>query len=102
MKSLVIATFPTLQAGKLEELKQLLEDEIAGDTRAFDGCISIDVHVEKDTETIHLIEYWESLDHYEAYLQWRIENGLAELLNPILEGGAEGLKIIKCGQKEDI
>jgi len=100
MKSLVIATFPA-QAGKLEELKQLFRDAL-GDTRAFDGCISIDVHVEKDTETIHLIEYWESLDHYEAYLQWRVENGLAELLNPILEGGAEGLKIIKCGQKEDI
>ena len=100
MKSLVIATFPA-QAGKLEELKQLFRDALA-DTRAFDGCISIDVHVEKDTETIHLIEYCESLDHYQAYLQWRIENGLAELLNPILEGGAEGLKIIKCGQKEDI
>ena len=100
MKSLVIATFPA-QAGKLEELKQLFRDALV-DTRAFDGCISIDVHVEKDTETIHLIEYWESLDHYEAYLHWRIENGLAELLNPILEGGAEGLKIIKCGPKEDI
>ena len=100
MKSLVIATFPA-QEGKLEELKQLFRDALV-DTRAFDGCISIDVHVEQETETIHLIEYWDSLDHYEAYLQWRIENGLAELLNPILEGGAGGLKIIRCGVKEDI
>jgi hypothetical protein len=31
-----------------------------------------------------------------------MENGLAELLNPILEGGAAGLKIYRCGAKEEI
>lgn len=100
MKSLVIATFPA-QEGKLEELKQLFRDAL-GDTRAFDGCLSIDVHVEQGSETVHLIEYWESLGHYETYLQWRMENGLADLLNPILEGGAAGLKIYRCGAKEEI
>ena len=30
---------------------------------------------------------WQTLEHYEKYLQWRIDGGIAELLNPILDGG---------------
>ena len=99
MNNLVLATFPA-QAGKLENLKNLFRDKL-GETRAFEGCISIEVYVEEGTETIHLVEDWESLAHYEKYLQWRIETGLADLLDPILEGGFPALKVMRCGRKED-
>ena len=100
MNNLVLATFPA-QTGKLEELKNLFREALV-DTRAFDGCISIEVYVEKDTETVHLVEDWESLEHYGKYLQWRLDTGLPALLDPILEGGASGLKVMRCGVREDI
>lgn len=78
MNNLVLATFPA-QAGKLENLKNLFREKLV-ETRAFEGCLSIEVYVEEGTETIHLVEDWESLAHYEKYLQWRIETGLADLL----------------------
>ena len=100
MKNLVIAEFPA-QEGKLEDLKNLMRQAL-GDTRAFDGCISIDVYIDDHSQTMHLIEDWESLDHYDKYLRWRLETGLEELVKPIVEGGLEGVRIIKCGKKENI
>ena len=100
MNNLVLASFPA-QAGKLDELKNLFR-ALLGDTRAFDGCISIEVYVEKGTETIHLVEDWESLEHYEKYLQWRVETGFLALLDSLLEGGFAGLKVMRCGVREDI
>ena len=58
--------------------------------------------MEKDTETVHLVEDWESLEHYDKYLQWRLDTGLPALLDPILEGGFSGLKVMRCGAREDI
>ena len=54
---------------------------------AFDGCNAIDVYFEEKTSTFTLVEDWQTLEHYEKYLQWRIDGGIAELLNPILDGG---------------
>ena len=41
------------------------------------------------------------LDHQSKYLNWRIETGLLDLLEPLLSGGAAGLKAIVCGPKHD-
>ena len=42
--------------------------------------------------TYTLIEDWKSLEHYERYLQWREDGGIADLLEPVLVGGLEGFK----------
>ena len=84
MNNLVLATFPA-QAGKLEELKNLFREALV-DTRAFDGCISIEVYVEEGTETIHLVEDWESKAHQQRYQAWRDETGIAETVGPFLAG----------------
>ena len=62
--------------------------------------ISVDTFIEESTNTIHLIEDWESLDHQAKYLKWRVETGLLTALDPILDGGAASIKVILCGQKE--
>ena len=59
----------------------------------------MDTYIEAATNTVHLIEDWESLDHQAKYLNWRIETGLLEVLEPLLEGGAAGLKAALCGPK---
>ena len=64
----------------------LFLQEALKDTRAFKGCISIDTHVEISKSNVLLVEKWESAQDYDDYLEWRFENGLAELLEPWLEG----------------
>jgi quinol monooxygenase YgiN len=92
---LIIVEFPA-KPGKLEELKELVNVSLPG-LRAFDGCISVEVFQEVETNTLVLVEYFESLDHYNAYLQWAIGNGIEEKLEPILEGGAAGLRVRRFG-----
>ena len=70
------------------------------DTRAYEGCLSVDTYIDESTNTVHLIEDWESLDDQAKYLNWRIETGLLTNLDPILEGGASSMKVALCGPKE--
>jgi len=100
MKNLVIVEFPAKKE-KFEELKKTLKIALV-DTRKFEGCISIDTYEDISTSTIYLIEDWENLDDHTRYSNWRAETGLADVLEPLLEGGAASLKIIRCGEKLDI
>ena len=90
MKTLVIAEFPAKE-GKFEELEATLRAALV-DTRAFDGCISLETYLHRESETFTLIEDWESADHYARYIAWRLETGLGETLDDLLVGGAEGFK----------
>ena len=98
MKNLVIVSFPA-KAEKLDVLKDAMKDALP-ETRAYDGCRSVDTYIEESTNTIHLIEDWESLDHQARYLKWRVETGLLTALDPMLDGGSASIKVILCGQKE--
>ena len=96
MKNLVIVSFPA-KAETLETLKEAMRRALP-DTRSFEGCLSVNTFIEESTNTIHLIEDWESLEHQAKYLNWRVETGLLDILEPLLEGGASGLKATICGE----
>ena len=98
MKNLVIVSFPA-KAEKLDDLKNAMKEALP-ETRAYDGCISVDTYIEESTYTIHLVEDWESLDHQAKYLKWRVETGLLTALDSILEVGVASIKVILCCQKE--
>ena len=101
MKNLVIVSFPA-KPETINSLKETLKSALP-DTRNFDGCISVKTFIEESTNTIHLIEDWETLEHQQKYLTWRIETGLLDLLEPLLEGGASSLKATICGpENKDI
>lgn len=93
MKKIVIAEFPA-RGDKVQELEATLREALV-DTRAFDGCIRIDTYFEEAASTFVLIEEWQSFDHYDRYLQWRIETGLGELLDALLEGGSQSFRVRK-------
>ncbi|MBL88620.1 MAG: antibiotic biosynthesis monooxygenase [Gammaproteobacteria bacterium] len=95
MKNLVIVSFPS-KPDTLDKLKESMKIALP-DTRAFDGCISVSTFIEESTNTIHLIEDWESLEHQSKYLNWRIETGLLNDLDPLLDGGAASVRIKLCG-----
>ena len=56
MKNLVIVEFPAKE-DKFNELKNTLKEALV-DTRAFEGCISIDTYEDFSASTIYLIEDW--------------------------------------------
>ena len=98
MENLVIVSFPA-KPEMLETLKDAMKKALP-ETRAYDGCISVDTYIDESTNTIHLIEDWETLDHQAKYLNWRVETGLLDDLDPILAGGSSSINIALCGAKE--
>ena len=85
MSVTVILAF-SVQPERAEEFKLVLK-ELLPDTRAYDGCQSVDVYQDQvDPGQIHLIENWESKVHQQKYQAWRDETGIAEVVGPFLAG----------------
>ena len=75
---------------------------VLGDTRAYDGCIKVDVYEDRDNATITLVEEWETLAHQQKYLGWRIETGIQDATKDILDGGFDnGVTVHTWGIKKD-
>jgi len=54
--------------------------ETLTDTRAFDGCLGVDVLMDTaDPTHFVLVEKWASLEHDAAYRQWRAGPGTSPL-----------------------
>ena len=54
------------------------------DTRAYDGCISVEVLVDQDNSDEFIIFMkWSSRPKYEKYFAWRNETGMADMLEPV-------------------
>lgn len=85
MSHTVIADFkcnPGKGAGFLEILKGGLED-----TRAFEGCELIEIYTDgDDPDRILLFEKWATRENHGAYMKWRGENGMAEMIGPFMSG----------------
>ncbi len=59
--------------------------ESLSETRAFEGCESLETYVDQvDPDRVYLWEKWETRENYEQYIAWRIESGMLEALAPIL------------------
>ena len=58
--------------------------EILPDTRAYDGCQEIKSYYEPDTHTLLLVEIWESSEHQQKYIGWRVETGLVASVSEML------------------
>ena len=65
-------------------------------TRAYDGCISLELTINDESNSIWIVGNWESYDKYNAYLNWRqTEDGTIGNMVPYLKGGPKGLNIIQ-------
>ena len=85
MSVIVILTANTLP-DSTDKFVTILE-EILPDTRAYKGCINLEVYRNMDNATqITLVEEWESRQDYEAYFAWRTETGTLDRLIPLFDG----------------
>ena len=70
--------------GSIDKLKDVFV-EILPDTRTYDGCEGLDVHLNQDDgDNLVIVERWQSRPHYEKYFAWRQETGLLDRLGPLL------------------
>jgi len=81
MVTLEIPLFPNQSSEMIALLKRALVD-----TRNYAGCQSIKVFLKEDRTSLLLTQFWDSKEHQEAYLAWRIDTGLAGLVEPFIPG----------------
>jgi quinol monooxygenase YgiN len=87
--TIAIATF-RCQPGKREGwLDYLAGPDGLAKTRAFDGCGGVEAIVAQGSEDVVLYERWASAEHHQAYVAWRLDNGLGELLEAVLASPLE-------------
>ena len=98
MPQMVHAVFPC-QEGKGPELLGMLKVALV-ETRAWSGCEAIEVFTDADNpDKVILWETFTERSDHEAYLAWRIETGMLDLLGPIL---ASDLEITYLAAHSDI
>ena len=68
------------------DLKNWLRDELHH-TRGFDGCGGITIHSDQaDPNDLVFVVNWDSRQHHEKYVSWRMERGDMEKLMGWLAG----------------
>ena len=67
--------------GFLDVLREALKE-----TRVYEGCKKVETFVEEETGRVLLVELWETAQHQQAYLNWRMETGLVDALGGFLAG----------------
>jgi quinol monooxygenase YgiN len=70
---------------KIEEFFDYMQ-KVLVDTRAYEGCISLNTYHEIGSSTVLLIEEWEKMENQESYMHWRTETGMVEALSKFLDG----------------
>ena len=76
--SVMVLLETRIKSKEISNMKSYL-DEILPDTRAYDGCQSLDVYFNTDdTGNMVMVEFWDSRAHYEKYLNWRTETGVLD------------------------
>ena len=69
---------------RAEAFKALLR-ELLSETRAYEGCLKVDVYEDQDNPgRIYLVEDWESKAHQQRYQAWRDESGIAKVVGSLM------------------
>ena len=88
MSQTIHVVFPC-QEGKGPQLIEMLSEALV-DTRAFEGCESIEVYRDdSNPDQVVLGEKFAEKANHQAYLKLRMDTGLPELLAPVLAGNLE-------------
>ena len=95
-KSFIVVTLK-ISKGNQQAVFDLLDSEMGLPiTKAYDGFLSLETIYNPSSNTIVIVEEWETYEKYGDYLKWREEEdtskALASLLD-FLEGGIDGFTV---------
>ena len=88
-----MATLVLLEAkarsGTTDRVTEFLAKRLP-ETRAFEGCQGLTTHLNMDDGcTLVILEYWDTREHYERYLDWRRKTGALSEFQEMLESGPD-------------
>ena len=83
MSVVIVVSFFAKDRG-LDELIGVMH-QICPETRAFAGCLSLKLCVERELNNIQFSQERETNGHQEAYGDWRMANGF-DLVGPLING----------------
>ena len=86
MSVIVVAEFPMTEQGAQDFIDWSKNDGGYLITRQRKRFEVIRTFLAEDKKTIYLYEKWDSKEDHQAYLNFRVENGLMDFLNPRLDG----------------
>jgi quinol monooxygenase YgiN len=86
MSVIVVAEFPTTEQGAQDFIDWSKSDDRYVITRQHKGFEDIRTFLAEDKKTIYLYEKWNSKEDHQAYLDFRVKDGLMDFLNPRLDG----------------
>ena len=70
----------------VNEVKAFLKEAFPA-TRAFKGCLGIELQINQDEPTnMLLVMEWETREDHQKYAAWRTETGFVERLSSMLSG----------------
>lgn len=85
MSTMVLVTAP-VKPEELYNLKALWVDILPG-TRAYDGCQGVEAYFDQNhPNSVALVEFWDSPEHHQRYIQWRTETGVMDAIGATLAG----------------
>jgi quinol monooxygenase YgiN len=85
-KNLVLVELK-VREGEEENVFELLDSEMGlPHTRAYDGCLSLEMVYNEEAKTVLILSNWESYDKYGTYFKWRreVDTTMAALM-PLLQ-----------------
>ncbi len=101
MTALVVKNFRAAE-GRFNALGDFFK-AVLGDTRAFAGCINVDVYTDESAASYTLVEEWVTFADHDKYVAWRTAQGDLDKTGGLLDGGIEnGLTVYEWGNKTDI
>ena len=94
-KNLVVVSL-AVQDGNVDNVMEILNSEGGlPTTRAYDGCMSLELTFNEASNTIWIVSNWESNEKYNTYLTWRqTEDTVIASMVPYLKNGADGITIV--------
>ena len=84
MSVMITLELPT-KAGSMAELLEVMKSALV-DTRNYAGCQKVETFIDQESQNILLVEQWESPEHQQAYMGWRVETGFMDAVGPLLDG----------------
>ena len=86
MSVIVVAEFPMTEPGAQDFIDWSKGDDGYVITRQHNGFEDIQTFQAEDKKTVYLYEKWDSKEDHQAYLDFRVKDGLVGFLKPRREG----------------
>ena len=97
MSVMITLEFP-VKPDMLDDYLDILKGALI-ETRDYKGCKSVTTLVDQETSSVVLVEEWDSAEDQQAYMAWRVETGLIDVIgSPCIKGAIASISPVSTLQ----